>query len=67
VRVPARNIENLRYEQGELHFDIKGGSVNIGASGSKKGSNANGGQFAEADAQRFIAAVKAAQARQPEM
>lgn len=67
VRVPARNVENLRYENGELHFDVKGGMVNLNTSNEKNSSNANGGRFAEADARRFIDAVKAAQARQPEM
>ncbi len=67
VQVPARNVENLRYENGELRFDVKGGVVNLNSSKRSDGSDSNGGRFAEADARRFISAVKAAQARQPEM
>jgi hypothetical protein len=67
VHVPAKNVENLRYENGELHFDVKGGTVNMNSGSAKKGSKSNGGRFAEEDARRFIDAVKAAQGRQPEM
>lgn len=65
VRVPARDVENLRYENGELHFDVKGGKVQMNS--SSKGSKSNGGRFTEEDARRFIDAVKAAQTRQPAM
>lgn len=65
VRVPAKDVENLRYENGELHFDVKGGKVQMNS--SSKGSKSNGGRFTEEDARRFIDAVKAAQNRQPAM
>lgn len=66
VKVPAKDVENLRYEDGELKFDVKGGKVvmNSKSSGSSK---SNGGRFSEADAQKFIDAVKAAQSHTLQM
>lgn len=71
VRVPAKNVENLRYENGELHFEVHDGMVNINSgksnSGKTHGGKTNGGRFSEEDARRFIEAVKAAQGKQPAM
>jgi hypothetical protein len=60
VRVPAEAVNDLRYENGELRFDVKGSHVNMTSSGKHSG---NGGKFSERDAQAFIDAVRAAQAR----
>lgn len=62
LRVPARAVENLRYENGELLFNVTGEGVNI-QSDSKGDSSKSGGRFSEEDARRFIDAVKAAQGR----
>jgi len=75
VRVPAKDVEDLRYENGELRFEGKGGSVNINSGsnsgktngGKTNGGKTNGGRFSEEDARRFIEAVKAAQGKQPAM
>jgi hypothetical protein len=71
VRVPAKDVENLRYENGELHFEVHDGAVNINSgetnSGKTNGGKTNGGKFSEEDARRFIDAVKAAQGKQPAM
>ncbi|MBL0938748.1 MAG: hypothetical protein IBJ03_07625 [Gemmatimonadaceae bacterium] len=63
VTVPAEKVENLRYEDGNLRFNVDGGShFTIRSDGRSKG-NESGGTFSEPDAQRFIEAVHAAQAR----
>lgn len=61
VRVPATAVENLRYENGELRFDVRGGNVKLN---SGKNTNSNGGTFTPEDAERFIIAVEEAKARQ---
>jgi len=73
VRVPAEKVSNLRYENGNLRFDVEGGAgvkLNSSASDSmstiSNGKN-NGGAFTEADAMQFIDAVRAAQARRTAM
>jgi hypothetical protein len=62
VRVPARSVHDLRYENGELRFNVSNSHVTV-SGGDGKGSSSNGGKFTPEDAQRFIDAVKAAQAR----
>lgn len=59
VRVPVQDVQNLRYENGRLRFDVKGGQVKVNTTDS----NNNGGdaQFREEDAKRFIDAVEARQ------
>lgn len=54
VLLPVREIKELRYENGELHF---GTGVRAGG---RKGTSGNA-RFAPADAERFIAAVRARQ------
>jgi len=77
IRVPAENITNLRYENGNLRFDVDGGpNVKVESSDGNSGNDSlntisngknNGGAFSEADAMRFIEAVQAAQARRTAM
>lgn len=63
VRVPAENIENLRYEGGNLRFDVKGSNFRMTSKSGDAAKNENGGAFTEEDAMRFITAVNDAQAR----
>lgn len=65
VHAPASSVTDLRYENGRLHFKVKGDNVNISTSG--KGNDNDGAMFAEADARRFIEAVEKAKARQVAM
>ncbi len=73
IRVPAENVTNLRYENGNLRFDVDGGpNVKIKSSGGDStntvsNGKGNGGRFSEADATEFIDAVRAAQARRTAM
>jgi len=53
VRVPVQDVQNLRYEDGRIKFDVRGGHVNMNTSGS--GTDAT---FTEADAKLFIDAVE---------
>ncbi|MEO7520744.1 MAG: hypothetical protein ABIW79_02900, partial [Gemmatimonas sp.] len=53
VRVPVQDVQNLRYEDGRIKFDVRGGKVNMNTSGN--GTNAT---FSEPDAKRFIDAVE---------
>lgn len=57
VRIPVEDIRNLRYENGKLRFDVKGGNVKVNTSGDN-GGNA---EFREDDAKRFIEAIEARQ------
>lgn len=73
IRVPAEEVSNLRYENGNLRFDVDGGAkVKLNASDNdstntiSNGKN-NGGVFNEEDATQFIDAVRAAQARRTAM
>lgn len=63
VRVPADAIEHLRYEDGNLRFDVKGSNIHMSSKGGDTGNSDNGGAFLEEDATRFIQAVNDAQAR----
>jgi Arc/MetJ-type ribon-helix-helix transcriptional regulator len=73
IRVPAENVTNLRYENGNLRFDVYGGPNVKGKSGGGDSANTisngnnNSGVFTEADAAQFIDAVRAAQARRTAM
>jgi hypothetical protein len=61
MSVPATAVRDLRYEDGELRFDLATKTdVRINSDGQGNGS---GGRFSEADARRFIEAVEAAQGR----
>ena len=57
VRVPVEDVQNLRYEDGRIRFDVRGGQVNVNTSG-----NGNNAKFTEEDAKLFIAAVERRQA-----
>ena len=60
VRVHVNDIENLRYEDGSIRFDVRGDNVNL-----RSGDHSmNDAAFSEADANRFIEAVKRRQAPQ---
>jgi hypothetical protein len=61
VHAPASAVSDLRYENGRLHFKVKGDNVSINSSG--KGNDKDGAMFDEADARRFIDAVEKAKAR----
>lgn len=63
VRVPAENVENLRYEDGHLRFEVKGSNFRMTSKSDDAAKNENGGAFSEEDAMRFIQAVNNAQAR----
>jgi hypothetical protein len=60
VAVPAEQVHDLRFEDGHLRFRVDG-SVKMQVKSDDNGSE--GGRFAPADADRFIEAVRAAQAR----
>jgi hypothetical protein len=53
VRVPVEDVQNLRYEDGRIRFDVRGGGVNVNTSG-----NGNNAKFTEDDAKLFIDAVE---------
>lgn len=63
VRVPAEAVENLRYEDGHLRFEVKGSNFRMTSKSGDAAKNENGGAFSEDDARRFITAVNDAQAR----
>lgn len=65
VHAPASSVTDLKYENGRLHFKVKGDNVKISASG--EGNGKDGALFAEADARRFIEAVEKAKARSTAM
>ncbi len=54
VRVPATDVQNLRFENGHVRFEIKNNSSKVNMN-SKSSQNAI---FTESDARRFIDAVK---------
>lgn len=54
VRVPATDVQNLRFENGHIRFEIRNNSSKVNMN-SKSSQNA---VFTEADARRFIDAVK---------
>lgn len=59
VRVPVREIEDVRYENGKILFETRG-STKIQMSG-KDGDGRSSTAFTPADGERFVAAVKARQ------
>lgn len=56
VRLPVADIEDVRYEDGELHLAMRG---DRGGRGHKNGGSS--ARFAREDAERFAAAVRARQ------
>ena len=59
VRVPVTDVENLRYENGQIRFDTRGGNVRMMSKGNNTSDNA---RFSPEDALRFIDAVQRKQA-----
>jgi len=60
VRVPVRDIQDVRYEDGHIKFDTRGNS-HVSINGSK--DNESSATFSPEDGARFVAAVKARQAQ----
>lgn len=56
VRAAAKDVENLRYEDGHIRFDIRNSNAQVKSSGNNK----NNAVFTEEDANKFIDAVKRA-------
>lgn len=54
VRAAAKDVENLRYEDGHIRFDIRNSNTQVKSTSTSK----NDAVFAEEDAKRFIDAVK---------
>ena len=54
VRVPASEVENLRYEDGHIRFEVRNNDTKV----KMKNNNSDNAVFAESDARRFIDAVK---------
>lgn len=54
VKTAAKDIKNLRYEDGHIRFDLKDGDAKVKLNSDGKGENAT---FTEADAKKFIDAV----------
>jgi len=64
VRVPVRDIEDVRYEDGQIKLRSRGGKGNFSMGGDKDGKDGKGhASFSPADGERFVAAVKARQAQ----
>jgi hypothetical protein len=57
IAIPASDVENLRYADGHLRFDVKGGKANVDMDGDSR----NKATFTAEDARRFIDAVHARQ------
>ncbi len=67
VTVPATAVRDLRYDNGELRFEVDGSTnirFNTDSDDKVKRTDGSGGRFTEADALEFIEAVRAAQGRQ---
>ena len=60
VRIPVEDIQHLRYENGRLRFDVRGGKIKLNTSDNSSGGNA---MFDADDAKRFIDAVERRQRR----
>jgi len=54
VRIPVQDVENLRYENGRLRFDVRGGQVKVNGTDH----SGNDAEFTESEARRFIDAVE---------
>ena len=61
VRIPVRDIEDVRYEDGQIKLRSHGGKGNFSMGGDKDGKGH--ASFSQADGERFVAAVKARQAQ----
>jgi hypothetical protein len=61
VRVPVRDIEDVRYEDGQIKLRSRGGKGNFSMGGDNDGKGH--ASFSQADGERFVAAVKARQAQ----
>lgn len=57
VAIQVNDVQNLRYEDGRLRFNSKGGKTDINTSGNSRDK----ATFSANDAQKFIDAVKARQ------
>ena len=62
VRIPVRDIEDIRYEDGRIQFESRGKQSKFSMSGKGNGGDSHG-RFSPADGERFVAAVKARQAQ----
>jgi len=60
VRIPVRDIQDVRYEDGHIKFDTRG-DRHVSINGSK--NNESSAKFSPEDGARFVAAVKARQAQ----
>ena len=55
VHAPAKDVQDLRYENGHIRFNMRGGNVNVKSDGDNRRDNAT---FSADDAKKFIDAVK---------
>ncbi len=60
--MPVNEIENLRYEDGHIRFDVRNSMINVNT--STKGSSESA-RFTESDANAFIDALRARQGEKP--
>jgi len=60
VRIPVQQIENVRYEDGQIRFETRGGG-HVNTSSQDTENRRAKAQFSAADGARFVAAVKARQ------
>jgi len=64
VAVPAEEVQDLKFENGRLEFRINDNAqMQVQGDSSSGEDRGDGGRFAPADAERFIVAVRNAQAR----
>lgn len=64
VAVPAEEVHDLKFEDGRLQFRINDNAqMQVHGDSSGGHDRGDGGRFAPADAERFIVAVRNAQAR----
>jgi hypothetical protein len=62
VRLPVHEVENVRYEEGQIRFESHGTSkFTMGGPGNEDGDGKNGAKFSPEDGERFVEAVKARQ------
>ncbi|MGZ8377936.1 MAG: hypothetical protein ACXW61_11670 [Gemmatirosa sp.] len=62
VRVPVEEVENVRYEDGQIRFESRGNTkFTMSGRGNEDGDGKNGASFTPEDGERFVQAVKARQ------